>query len=42
MKEIKINLPASIKECGADTMYKWMLVSDTISTINEKSNYRDT
>jgi hypothetical protein len=37
MKEIKINLPASIKECGADTMYKWMLVSDTISTINEKS-----
>ena len=37
MKEIKINLPASIKECGADMMYKWMLVSDTISTINEKS-----
>jgi hypothetical protein len=37
MKEIKIKLPASIKECGADTMYKWMLVSDTISTINEKS-----
>ena len=37
MKEIKIKLPASIKECGADMMYKWMLVSDTISTINEKS-----
>jgi hypothetical protein len=37
MKEIKIKLPASIKECGADVMYKWMLVSDTISTINEKS-----
>jgi hypothetical protein len=37
MKEIKIKLPASIKECGADIMYKWMLVSDTISTINEKS-----
>lgn len=37
MKEIKIKLPATIKECGADMMYKWMLVSDTISTINEKS-----
>ena len=37
MKEIKIKLPATIKECGADMMYKWMLVSDTISTINERS-----
>lgn len=37
MKDFNIKLPASIKECGADMMYKWMMISDTLSTINERS-----
>jgi len=37
MKDFNIKLPASIKECGADMMYKWLMVSDTLSTINERS-----
>lgn len=37
MKGLEIKLPASIKECGADMMYRWMLISGTLSTINERS-----
>ena len=37
MKDFNIKLPVSIKECGADMMYKWLMVSDTLSTINERS-----
>lgn len=37
MKGLEIKLPATIKECGADMMYKWMMISDTLSTINERS-----
>lgn len=37
MKDFNIKLPASIKECAADMMYKWLMISDTLSSINEKS-----